>query len=90
MKVYGHSNCPGSLGQGMSVAIGLTGKETQQGQKYCLQPAWRWRIARGSKLGGTFRHEEKVDNLIATIDLNGKQIDGAQTMFVFGRFKSKN
>lgn len=43
----------GSLGQGMSVAIGaaLT-KKTQPGRQSCIFTSWRWRTTRRSNLGG--------------------------------------
>ncbi len=69
----------GSLGQGMSVAIGaaLAKKlNTDSSLVYSLhgdgelQEGQNWEAA-------TFAAHHKVDNLIATIDLNGQQIDGS-------------
>lgn len=69
----------GSLGQGLSVAIGaaLTKKLNNDDKLiYCLmgdgelQEGQIWEAA-------MFAAHNKVDNLIATIDRNGQQIDGA-------------
>ena len=68
----------GSLGQGMSVAIGaaLTKKYNKDDRTvYCLhgdgelQEGQIWEAV-------MFAAHNKVDNLIATIDVNGQQIDG--------------
>jgi transketolase len=68
----------GSLGQGLSVAIGAAMTKKLNGDKslvYCLmgdgeqQEGQVWEAA-------TFAPHHKVDNLIALIDLNGQQIDG--------------
>ncbi len=68
----------GSLGQGLSVAIGaaLAKKlNNDNGLVYCLmgdgeqQEGQVWEAA-------TFAPHKKVDNLIAIIDVNGQQIDG--------------
>jgi transketolase len=68
----------GSLGQGLSVAIGTALSKKLNGDKslvYCLmgdgeqQEGQVWEAA-------TFAPHHKVDNLIAIIDLNGQQIDG--------------
>ncbi len=68
----------GSLGQGLSVAIGAAMAKKLNGDKstvYCLmgdgeqQEGQVWEAA-------TFAPHHKVDNLIAIIDLNGQQIDG--------------
>lgn len=68
----------GSLGQGLSVAIGAAMAKKLNGDKstvYCLmgdgeqQEGQIWEAA-------TFAPHHKVDNLIAIIDLNGQQIDG--------------
>ncbi|MEZ5046393.1 MAG: transketolase [Chitinophagaceae bacterium] len=69
----------GSLGQGMSVAIGaaLTKKLNQDKQTVFslhgdgeLQEGQNWEAI-------LFAAHNKVDNLIATIDVNGQQIDGS-------------
>lgn len=68
----------GSLGQGLSVAIGASlSKKLNQDNKtiFCLmgdgeiQEGQVWEAA-------MFAAHNKVDNLIAIIDLNGRQIDG--------------
>lgn len=68
----------GSLGQGLSVAIGAAMSKKLNGDKsivYCLmgdgeqQEGQVWEAA-------MFAPHHKVDNLIALIDLNGQQIDG--------------
>jgi transketolase len=68
----------GSLGQGMSVAIGAALSKKINGDKglvYCLmgdgeqQEGQVWEAAQ-------FAPHKGVDNLIAFIDLNGQQIDG--------------
>lgn len=69
----------GSLGQGLSVAIGaaLTKRLNQDNHLiYCLcgdgelQEGQIWEAA-------LFANHHKVDNLIVTVDWNGQQIDGA-------------
>lgn len=69
----------GSLGQGMSVAIGaaLTKKLSQDSHLVYslhgdgeLQEGQIWEAA-------MYASAKKVDNLIATVDANGQQIDGA-------------
>jgi len=68
----------GSLGQGMSVAIGAAQAKKLNGDKHLifslhgdgeLQEGQNWEAI-------MYASAKKVDNLIATIDLNGKQIDG--------------
>jgi transketolase len=69
----------GSLGQGMSVAIGAALAKKQNDDKHLvyslhgdgeLQEGQIWEAA-------MFAPNHKVDNLICTIDANGQQIDGA-------------
>ncbi|XLS30364.1 transketolase [Flavobacteriaceae bacterium M23B6Z8] len=69
----------GSLGQGMSVAIGAALAKKLNGDNHLvyslhgdgeLQEGQNWEAI-------MFAAGNKVDNLIATVDLNGKQIDGA-------------
>jgi len=69
----------GSLGQGLSVSIGAAlSKKLNKDSKTVyvllgdgeLQEGQNWEAI-------MFASAKKVDNLIATIDLNGKQIDGA-------------
>jgi transketolase len=68
----------GSLGQGMSVAIGAAIAKKMNGDKRLvftlhgdgeLQEGQIWEAA-------MFAPHNKVDNLICTIDANGRQIDG--------------
>ena len=69
----------GSLGQGLSVAVGAALSKKLNGDKnlvYCLmgdgelQEGQNWEAI-------MFASSNKVDNIIATIDLNGQQIDGS-------------
>ncbi|WP_340203388.1 transketolase [Ascidiimonas sp. W6] len=69
----------GSLGQGMSVAIGAALSKKLNGEKKLvyslhgdgeLQEGQNWEAI-------MYAAGNKVDNLISTIDVNGKQIDGA-------------
>lgn len=69
----------GSLGQGMSVAIGAALAKKQNGDNHLvfslhgdgeLQEGQIWEAA-------IFAPNRKVDNLICTIDANGQQIDGS-------------
>ncbi len=68
----------GSLGQGMSVAIGAALSKKLNGDKHLvfslhgdgeLEEGQNWEAI-------MFAAHHKVDNLIATIDYNGQQIDG--------------
>lgn len=69
----------GSLGQGLSVAIGAALAKTLNKDKHLvyslhgdgeLQEGQIWEAA-------MFAAAKKVDNLIATVDVNGQQIDGS-------------
>ncbi len=69
----------GSLGQGMSVAIGAALAKKMDGDKHLvyvltgdgeLQEGQVWEAA-------MFAPHNKVDNLIVTVDWNGQQIDGS-------------
>ena len=69
----------GSLGQGMSVGLGTAQAKKLNGDNKIvytlhgdgeLQEGQNWEAI-------MYASAKKVDNLIATIDLNGKQIDGA-------------
>ena len=69
----------GSLGQGMSVAVGAALAKKHNGDKHVvyslhgdgeLQEGQIWEAA-------MFAPNREVDNLICTIDANGQQIDGA-------------
>ena len=80
-----HENLPGiriasgSLGQGLSVALGASlSKKLNRDNKLIyvllgdgeLQEGQNWEAA-------MFASANKIDNIIATVDLNGKQIDGS-------------
>lgn len=69
----------GSLGQGLSVAIGAAQAKKLNNDKHLiyslhgdgeLQEGQNWEAI-------MYASAKKVDNLIATVDLNGKQIDGS-------------
>jgi len=93
-----HDNLPGvriasgSLGQGMSVAIGAALTKKLNNDKHIiyslhgdgeLQEGQIWEAT-------MYAAANKIDNLIATIDLNGKQIDGTtQEVLSLGDLKSK-
>ena len=93
-----HENLPGvriasgSLGQGMSVALGAAQAKKLNGDSHLvytlhgdgeLQEGQNWEAI-------MYASGKKVDNLIATIDLNGKQIDGAtDDVLPMGSIKAK-
>jgi len=82
----------GSLGQGMSVAIGAAiSKKLNKENKIVyslhgdgeLQEGQNWEAA-------MFASAKKIDNLISTIDYNGKQIDGpTEKICSLGDLKAK-
>jgi transketolase len=82
----------GSLGQGMSVAIGAALAKKLNGDKHLvyslhgdgeLQEGQNWEAM-------MFAAGKKVDNLIATVDYNGQQIDGAtKDVMPLGNLKKK-
>ncbi|QNL49440.1 transketolase [Olivibacter sp. SDN3] len=82
----------GSLGQGLSVAIGASrAKKLNHDDKLVyvlmgdgeLQEGQVWEAA-------MYAPHNKVDNLIATIDLNGQQIDGStEQVLSLGNLKAK-
>ncbi len=82
----------GSLGQGMSVALGAAqAKKLNNDSKLVytlhgdgeLQEGQNWEAI-------MYASAKKVDNLIATIDLNGQQIDGATNdVLPMGSIKAK-
>ncbi len=82
----------GSLGQGMSVALGAAEAKKLNGDDKIiytlhgdgeLQEGQNWEAI-------MYASGKKVDNLIATIDLNGKQIDGAtDDVLPMGSVKAK-
>ena len=82
----------GSLGQGMSVALGAAQSKKLNGDDKLvyslhgdgeLQEGQNWEAI-------MYASGKKVDNLIATIDLNGKQIDGStDDVLPMGSIKAK-
>ena len=82
----------GSLGQGMSVALGAAeAKKLNNDKKIIyslhgdgeLQEGQIWEAA-------MYASAKKIDNIISTIDLNGKQIDGAtDDVLPMGSIKTK-
>lgn len=82
----------GSLGQGLSVAIGAAQTKKLNGDKHHvfvlmgdgeLQEGQVWEAA-------MYAAHHGVDNLIATIDLNGQQIDGpTEKVMSLGNLKAK-
>lgn len=82
----------GSLGQGMSVALGAAEAKKLNGDDKLvyslhgdgeLQEGQNWEAI-------MYASAKKVDNLIATVDLNGKQIDGAtDDVLPMGSIKAK-
>ncbi|HSP12700.1 MAG TPA: transketolase [Salegentibacter sp.] len=82
----------GSLGQGMSVAIGAAEAKKLNKDKHLiyslhgdgeLQEGQNWEAI-------MYAAAHKVDNLIATVDLNGQQIDGStETVLPMGNLKKK-
>ena len=68
----------GSLGQGLSVAIGAAlSKKLNKDQNTVFALLGDGELQEGQNWEAImFASGKKVDNLIATIDLNGKQIDG--------------
>jgi transketolase len=82
----------GSLGQGMSVAIGAAQAKKLNGDKHLvyslhgdgeLQEGQNWEAI-------MYASAKKVDNLISTIDLNGQQIDGStDDVLPMGSIKAK-
>ena len=82
----------GSLGQGMSVAIGAALAKKYNGDKHVvfslhgdgeLDEGQNWEAI-------LFAAHNKVDNLIATIDFNGQQIDGStKKVLNLGDIKTK-
>ena len=91
-KLPGIRMASGSLGQGLSVAIGAALSKKLNGDKslvYCLhgdgelQEGQIWEAA-------MYASANKVDNIIATIDYNGRQIDGdVETVLSLGNLGQK-
>jgi transketolase len=82
----------GSLGQGMSVALGAAQAKKLNGDNHLiyslhgdgeLQEGQNWEAI-------MYASGKKVDNLISTIDLNGQQIDGStDTVLPMGNIREK-
>ncbi len=82
----------GSLGQGMSVAIGAAQTKKLNNDEHLvyslhgdgeLQEGQNWEAI-------MYAAANKVDNLISTVDLNGQQIDGStDTVLPLGNLKDK-
>ncbi|AXO81684.1 transketolase [Olleya aquimaris] len=82
----------GSLGQGLSVALGAAQAKKLNGDNHLvyslhgdgeMQEGQNWEAI-------MYASGKKVDNIIATIDLNGQQIDGStDTVLPMGSFKAK-
>ena len=82
----------GSLGQGLSVAIGAAQAKKLNNDQHIvyvltgdgeLQEGQNWEAI-------MYASAKKVDNLIATVDLNGKQIDGStDEVLAMGSLKAK-
>jgi transketolase len=82
----------GSLGQGLSVALGVAEAKKLNGDDKLvytlhgdgeLQEGQNWEAI-------MYASAKKVDNLIATVDLNGKQIDGStDDVLPMGSIKAK-
>lgn len=91
-KLPGVRIASGSLGQGMSVALGAAMTKKLNGDDKLvyslhgdgeLQEGQVWEAA-------MFASAKQVDNLIATVDLNGKQIDGStDDVLPMGSIKAK-
>ena len=83
----------GSLGQGLSVAIGAALSKKLNNDNnlvYCLmgdgelQEGQNWEAI-------MYASSNKVDNIIATVDLNGQQIDGStEDVLNLGNIKDKS
>lgn len=82
----------GSLGQGMSVAIGAAEAKKLNKDKHLvfslhgdgeLQEGQNWEAI-------MYAAANKIDNLISTVDLNGQQIDGStETVLPMGNLRKK-
>jgi transketolase len=81
----------GSLGQGMSVAIGAAQAKKSTKTTICFSLHGDGELQEGQNWEAImYASAKKVDNLIATIDLNGKQIDGTtDEVLNMGSIKAK-
>ena len=82
----------GSLGQGLSVAIGAAeAKKINKDQNLVFSLLGDGELQEGQNWEAImYASAKKIDNLIATVDLNGKQIDGStDDVLAMGSLKSK-
>lgn len=82
----------GSLGQGMSVALGAAqAKKLNQDDHLVFSLHGDGELQEGQNWEAImYAAGNKVDNLIATVDLNGQQIDGStETVLPMGNMKAK-
>jgi len=82
----------GSLGQGLSVAIGAAqAKKLNKDNKFVFALLGDGELQEGQNWEAImYASAKKVDNLIAAIDLNGKQIDGStDEVLPMGSLKAK-
>jgi len=82
----------GSLGQGMSVAIGAAlAKKLNQDDRFIFSLHGDGELQEGQNWEAImFAAHHKVDNLIATVDYNGQQIDGPTNLVLsLGDLKAK-
>ena len=82
----------GSLGQGLSVAIGAAeAKKINKDQNLVFSLLGDGELQEGQNWEAImYASARKIDNLIATVDLNGKQIDGStDDVLAMGSLKSK-
>ena len=82
----------GSLGQGLSVAIGAAeAKKINRDENLIFSLLGDGELQEGQNWEAImYASARKIDNLIATVDLNGKQIDGStDDVLAMGSLKSK-
>ena len=82
----------GSLGQGLSVAIGAAeAKKINKDDNLIFSLLGDGELQEGKNWEAImYASAKKIDNLIATVDLNGKQIDGStDDVLAMGSIKSK-
>ena len=82
----------GSLGQGLSVAIGAAeAKKINKDENLIFSLLGDGELQEGQNWEAImYASARKIDNLIATVDLNGKQIDGStDDVLAMGSIKSK-
>ncbi|MBG7612424.1 transketolase [Polaribacter sp. BAL334] len=82
----------GSLGQGLSVALGAAqAKKLNKDSKLVYSLHGDGELQEGQNWEAImYAYAKKVDNIIATIDVNGKQIDGAtDEVLPMGSLKAK-